>query len=221
MRMRRKKRLDERVLACVGLFIDFEIENFNTAAGVTVGKSFDCEEIFGNSNPVHLEIGCGKGQFVLEAAKRHPNINFVAVEKLKNVIVEAAEKVMAEKIENVRFINCPAEYLNGFFHEKEIERLYLNFSCPYPKKSYAKHRLTHESFLKIYRKILCDSGEIHMKTDNQELFEFSLNSFSAFGFRLKGITHDLHNSGFEGNIVTEYEQKFTDAGLPIYRVEAY
>lgn len=220
MRMRKKKHLGERFEACSDMLININIENFNLKEINNVG-TFNREEIFGNNNPVHLEIGCGKGQFVIEMAKRHPEINFIAVEKTKNVLVTALENANKENIKNVRFINCGAEYLENYFEEKSIERIYLNFSCPYPKKKYAKHRLTHENFLKIYKKILVPKGEIHLKTDNTGFFEFTINSMSGFGFTLKNVTFDLHNSDFEGNIVTEYEERFSSQGYPIYRLEAF
>ncbi len=221
MRMRRKKHLDERLDACLDVMIDYEIEYYNPTLFNKNRACFSCEEVFKNSNPVHVEIGCGKGEFVVESAKRNPSVNYIAVEKLKNVIVDAAEKVVSSGVENIRLINCPAEHLKGYFPDGSVSRLYLNFSCPYPKKSYAKHRLTHKSFLEIYKSFLEKDGEIHIKTDNSGLFEFSLNSLSDFGFTLKNITFDLHKSDFVGNIVTEYEKKFTDAGFPIFRTEAY
>lgn len=220
MRMRRKKHLEDRLAACSELFINIEIDNLNPLLTSSQREIFSVKNIFGNNNPVHVEIGCGKGQFVLESAKRYPEINFIAVEKLKNVIIDAAEKIQSENVTNVLFINCPAEFLGGFFNSGSVERLYLNFSCPYPKQSYHKRRLTHERFLNIYQRFLVSDGEIHMKTDNAKLFEYSINSISGFGMKLKNVTFDLHNSDFEGNIVTEYEKKFTQAGLPIYRLEA-
>ncbi len=220
MRMRKKKRLSERFEACSNLLIEINIESFNLNDKIDIGR-FDCQSNFGNNNPVHLEIGCGKGQFVIEMAKRYPNINFIAVEKTKNVIVTALENALEQNVKNVRFINCGAEYLEGYFDEKVIERIYLNFSCPYPKKKYTKHRLTHENFLKLYKKVLVPHGEIHLKTDNTGFFEYTINSLCDFGFTLKNVTFNLHNSDFEGNITTEYEQRFSDMGCPIYRLEAY
>ena len=116
---------------------------------------------------------------------------------------------MESDIKNIRFINCEAEYLENYFPEESIERLYLNFSCPFPKNRDAKHRLTHPNYLKIYKKILNPNCEIHMKTDNSKFFEFTINSMSGFGYMLKNVTFDLHSSGFEGNIVTEYEKRFS------------
>jgi len=168
-----------------------------------------------------MEIGCGKGQFVCELAKRDPQFNYLAVEKSSNVIVDAAEKAISEGIENVRFLRGGAEYLDNYIPADSVERIYLNFSCPFPKKSYASHRLTHRNFLKLYEGMLKKGGEIHQKTDNMQLFEFSIGEFSQSGWALKNVSLDLHNSDFEGNIVTEYEKRFSEQGLPIYRLEAY
>ena len=221
MRMRRKKHLDERISKCKDLLIDINYCNMNLNVAVNETQIFNCEEIFGNNNPVELEIGCGKGQFITEIAKIHPEINFIAVERTKNVIVEAMEKTDEIGLTNVKFINCPAEYLQNYFGELSISRIYLNFSSPFPKNRYAKHRLTHENYLKIYKKILKPCAEIHMKTDNTKLFEFTINSMSGFGFTLKNVTFDLHKSDFVGNIVTEYEKRFSDLGYPIYRLEGF
>ena len=124
-------------------------------------------------------------------------------------------------LKNVRFIKCTAEYLERHIKPQSIEQIFLNFSCPFPKKKYACHRLTLHGFLEIYKRIMKPTAEIHQKTDNKKLFEFSLEELSQNGFALKNVSLDLHNSNFEGNIMTEYEQKFVEQGLPIYRLEAY
>ncbi len=221
MRMRRKKNLDERLANCSDnlIIIEKEDRDFNTAA--TVKEFIDFNEFFGNGNPIHLEIGCGKGQFACEIARQNPDINFIAVEKSGNVIVNGCERAKNEGIKNLVFMKCGAEYLTSYIKEKSIGRIYLNFSCPFPKNKYASHRLTAKNFLKLYRELLLPYAEIHVKTDNQKLFEFSIEQLSDFGFTLKNVSLDLHNSSFEGNIVTEYEQKFVSMGLPIYRLEAY
>lgn len=220
MRMRKKKNLESRLAECDNLIIiDKEDRNFNTAK--TVKEYLDFNKLFGNNNPVQLEIGCGKGQFAAEIAKRNPEINFLAVEKMANVIVSACENAKQQNIENLVFLKCGAEYLPSYIKPKSIERIYLNFSCPFPKKKYANHRLTAKPFLQIYSEILKKGAEIHMKTDNKGLFEFSIEQLSSFGFKLKNISLDLHNSDFEGNIITEYESKFVAEGLPIFRLEAY
>lgn len=221
MRIRKKKNLESRLAACRDnlIIIDREDRNFKTAE--TFKDYIDFKEYFGNSNPIYLEIGCGKGQFACEAAMQNPDINFIAVEKSSNVIVMACEKAKRNNIKNLLFLKCSAEYLNSYVPDNSVSRIYLNFSCPFPKNKYASHRLTATNFLNIYKKLMTTGAEIHFKTDNQGLFEFSIEQLSDFGFTLKNVSLDLHNSDFEGNIVTEYEQKFVDMGLPIYRLEAF
>lgn len=221
MRMRKKKNLEARLQSVSDiLFIsDIEDRNFNTAKNEKDYIDFD--SWFETKQPLFLEIGCGKGKFALEFAKAHPEINLVAVEKSGNVIVEACEKAQEAGLTNVKFIKCSAEYLEKYFKDKSVDRIFLNFSCPFPKNAYATHRLTHERFLGIYKNILKDKAEIHQKTDNIHFFEFSLESFSNNGFAFKNVSLDLHKSDFEGNIETEYEQKFSSLGFPIYRLEAY
>ncbi|MBR4073679.1 MAG: tRNA (guanosine(46)-N7)-methyltransferase TrmB [Clostridia bacterium] len=221
MRMRKKKHLEER-LSAVGDILyacDSEDRNFNTASDNKTYLNF--EEWFGNKNPIYLEIGCGKGRFAVEYAKTHPEINLLAVEKDGNVIVAACEAAIEAGVKNLKFMKCSAEYLPKYIPEKSVERIFLNFSCPFPKKSYASHRLTHKGFLERYKKLLANGAQIHQKTDNMHFFEFSIEQFSQNGFGIKNITLDLHNSDFEGNIITEYEQRFLDLGQPIYRLEAY
>ena len=221
MRMRKKKYLDKRLEAVSDILYisDFEDRNFNTA--IEKKDYLDLENWFGNNKPIHLEIGCGKGRFACEYAKSHPEINLIAVEKSGNVITVGCEMAKAEGINNLRFIKCGAEYLEKFLKEKNVEKIFLNFSCPFPKSGYATHRLTHPRFLEIYKRLMADGGEIHQKTDNMHFFEFSLECFSKSGFALKNVSLDLHKSDFEGNIMTEYEEKFSSMGFPIYRLEAY
>lgn len=220
MRMRKKRHLEDRLLACKDVMIYMQNQNEHADDPLDDKLFFDSMKVFGNNNPLHLEIGSGKGAFVLELAKRNPDINYIAIEKTPNVIVTGAENLMASGLKNVRFCLGQAEYLEHLFRPATIDRLYLNFSCPFPKESYAKHRLTHTRFLTIYNKVLKSGAEIHQKTDNKRLFEFSIEHFSANGFRMQNVSLDLHNSGFEGNIMTEYETRFTKMGLPIYRLEA-
>lgn len=221
MRMRKKKHLEDRLSAVSDILYvsDFEDRNFNTA--IEKKEYLKLEDWFGRAAPLHLEIGCGKGGFISRLAKENPDINFLAVEKEANVIVSACEAVKEQGISNVRFLKCSAEYLERYLKRESVQRIYLNFSCPFPKNKYASHRLTHENFLKIYKKLMANGAEIHQKTDNMHFFEFSIEQFSGSGFALKNVSLDLHNSDFEGNITTEYEQKFVSQGLPIYRLEAY
>ncbi len=221
MRMRKKKNLEQRLNAVSDiLFIsDLEDRNFSTASDIK--EYIDFENWFEKSNPLYLEIGCGKGKFAYTFAKEHPEINLIAVEKSANVIVEACEKTKEMGLTNLKFIKCGAEYLGKYLKEKSVEKIFLNFSCPFPKNAYASHRLTHKRVLDIYKLLLKEGAEIHQKTDNIHFFEFSLESFSNNGFAFKNISLDLHKSDFEGNIETEYEQKFSSLGFPIYRLEAY
>ena len=221
MRMRRKKNLEERLAAVSDyLFIsNFEDRNFNTAKEKK--EYIDFSGWFGEEKTLYLEIGCGKGKFACEYAKNNPDINLIAVEKSGNVIVEACEKAKEMGLKNLKFIKCGAEYLEKYIMPQSIARIFLNFSCPFPKAAYATHRLTHLRFLEIYKRIMKKDAEIHQKTDNMHFFEFSLEQLSLGGFVLKNISLDLHNSGFEGNIETEYEHRFVSLGQPIYRLEAY
>ena len=177
------------------------------------------KSLFKNDNPIHIEIGMGKGQFLTQLATRNPNINYIGIEKFSSVLLRASEKLETLELENVRIINVDALNLNEYFEVGEIDRIYLNFSDPWPKNAHAKRRLTSSRFLPVYENILCREGEIHFKTDNRLLFEFSLESLNNYGLILSNISLDLHNSNFEENIMTEYEERFSKFG-PIYRLEA-
>lgn len=177
------------------------------------------EEVFGNDHPVHIEVGTGKGQFIAGMAQANPDINYIGIELQLSVIVTALDKVIEADVPNVKLLHTDGADLREFFAERDVDRVYLNFSDPWPKNRHAKRRLTHESFLRIYQDILIPKGEIHFKTDNRGLFEYSLVSFSDYGMKLNGVWLDLHNSDYEGNIMTEYEEKFTAKGHPIYRYE--
>lgn len=223
MRMRRKKNLEDRLAACGDYILDLGYVHggYDENGNALIEKNIiDTEKIFGNSNPVHLEIGCGKGQFAAQLAKMNPQINLLAVEVNQNVVVQAAEKAKNAELNNLRFMLIGAEKLEYFLAPGSIETIYLNHSCPFPKKRQAKHRLTHESFLEMYKRLLKDNGEIRQKTDNMHFFEFSLCEFSKCGYLLEKVTLDLHSSDVENNIVTEYEKRFSDLGQPIYYLEA-
>ena len=221
MRMRRKKNLDTRLENCADNLFEIHSDELNFNIAAQKKEYLDFAAIFCNDNPLILEIGCGKGQFACEFALLHPEYNIIAVEKYGNVIVQACEKAKAAGIKNVFFIKGMAEYLPKYIPDGVIERIYLNFSCPFPKSKYASHRLTHKRFLEIYKPLMAKGAEIHQKTDNMHFFEFSIQSLSQNGFKLKNISLDLHNSGIEENIVTEYENRFASMGMPIYRLEAY
>ncbi len=221
MRMRKKKNLEQRLEQVTDILFTSDIENRNFNTASKQKEYIDFDGWFERKQPLYLEIGCGKGKFACEYAERHPEINLIAVEKSANVIVQACESAKQKGLSNLKFIKCSAEYLEKYFKEQSVERIFLNFSCPFPKASYATHRLTHKRFLKIYKRLLKSGAEIHQKTDNMHFFEFSLEHLSGEGFSLKNISLDLHNSGFEGNIETEYEHRFASLGQPIYRLEAF
>ncbi|WP_110114164.1 tRNA (guanosine(46)-N7)-methyltransferase TrmB [Bacillus sp. CGMCC 1.16541] len=176
-------------------------------------------EVFNNDNPIHIEVGTGKGQFLVGMAKQNPHINYIGIELYKSVIVSALDKLIEEDLPNLCLLNVDARELEEFFAKGDVSQVYLNFSDPWPKVRHAKRRLTYKAFLQSYENILIDNGEIHFKTDNQGLFEYSLTSFSEYGLLLKYISLDLHNSDFEGNVMTEYEEKFSKKGQRIYRCE--
>ncbi len=220
MRMRKKKHAASRMDACKELLISLSQHEKDYREAEHNPTYLDFAEIFGNQNPVELEVGCGKGQFIATLAKRNPNINYIAVEMCYDVAVMAAEAVKEAELSNVKFMVMPAEYLLKYLPDNSIDKIYLNFSCPFPKNKYAKHRLTAPKFMYMYKKILKENAEIHQKTDNMHFFEFSIENLSEYGFKLKNISLDLHKSDFEGNIVTEYEKRFVGLGQPIYRLEA-
>lgn len=179
------------------------------------------KDVFHNDNPIHIEIGCGKGQFMIELAKRNPNINYIALEKYDSVLLRALEKAVLEDIPNLKLAVVDASIIKEYFSDKEVNRIYLNFSDPWPKNHHKKRRLTYEDFLNQYKEILADDGQIEQKTDNRHLFEFSLESFNHNGWYLEDICLDLHNEleKYPDNITTEFEDKWSKLG-PIYRLVA-
>ncbi|KGR77660.1 tRNA (guanosine(46)-N7)-methyltransferase TrmB [Ureibacillus sinduriensis] len=179
------------------------------------------QRIFGNDHPIHIEVGTGKGQFVTGMALANPDINYIGIELYTSVIVVALEKVIeANTPPNLRLLKVNGADLDKYFAKGDVSRVYLNFSDPWPKTRHAKRRLTHEGFLKLYESILIDEGEIHFKTDNRGLFEYSLVSMSEYRMLLKYVSLDLHANMPEDNIMTEYEEKFSAKGQPIYRLES-
>ena len=177
-------------------------------------------ELFGNDHPIHIEIGMGKGQFITGMAKAHPEINYIGVEMQVSVVSIALDKLIEQPLPNLKLLHVDGSALTEYFADSEVDQIYLNFSDPWPKKRHEKRRLTYKTFLAVDEQILRPNGEIHFKTDNQGLFEYSLASFSQYGMILKQVWLDLHQSQFEGNIMTEYEEKFSSKGQRIYRVEA-
>lgn len=175
------------------------------------------KSFFGNDNPIYLEIGMGKGKFLLEHAKTYPNINFIGLEKFDSVIVQAVEKIYPLELNNIKLINADAEELLDMFEENEISKIFLNFSDPWPKNRHEKRRLSHANFLNRYNVIL--NGDIEMKTDNRELFEFSLISFNQNKWDFLELSLDLHHRNEDEYIITtEYEERFTKKGNVIYYI---
>lgn len=204
MRMRKKRNGAQRLQNC---------------SDYILSEPIDIEK---KNKRLMVEIGCGKGAFMLALAQREPNVDFVAVEKVSDVILLAAEKIKASGLENVKLLNCDAATLIEWFPQGSVDRIYLNFSDPWPRPKHAKRRLTAPAYLELYKKLLAPNGAIFLKTDNRILFDYSLETFTAAGFRLEKLTYDLHNSEYEeGNIHTEYEDNFSAKGFSINRVEAY
>lgn len=206
--MRKKPNLDKRLEKC-GVVMPASPEELR-------GK---WKEEFGY-NRICIEIGCGKGRFITETAKRDPDTFFIGIEREQGALVMAMEKAITQEIPNVRFLDVDAERLCEIFEKGEIDGIYLNFSDPWPRKKQAKRRLTHRDFLARYDEVLCDEGFIFFKTDNTKLFEFSLNEIAEYGLRMRNITFDLASCDID-NVVTEYEARFMEQGMNIYRVEAY
>lgn len=176
-------------------------------------------EQFGRKAPLQVELGTGKGRFISMLAARHPEANFVGIEAQQDVLYYAAQKVKALKLANVRLLVFDINHILDIFAEGEVNRFYINFCDPWPKARHAKRRLTHAGFLEKYRRLLAPDGQLHFKTDNKPLFDFSLEQFEQSGLVAKHITYDLHETGGEENIMTEYEAKFSAQGIKINRCE--
>ena len=209
MRRRKIKGADQRLLSYTGLVI--------TQAQEHKGK---WHEVFGNQHPLHLEVGIGRGSFLKKYAQRHPEWNFLGVETKEEVMLYGVQESAEEGLTNIRFIWQNAVDLQDFFAPGEIDRIYLNFSDPWPKKRHARRRLTYKTFLDMYRKVLRPGGEIHLKTDHEDMFAFSLNSFLENGWIVRNVSLDLYKDLPEDNIPTDYETKFVAQGLKIYKLEA-
>ena len=211
MRLRKVKNARERLMVDNNKYFINEPELYK-------GK---WNELFENNNPLHIEIGCGKGQFMSTLAKLNPDINYIAIEKFDSVLLRCLEKIINDDIPNLKIAVMDAAVLGTYFADDEVNRIYLNFSDPWPKSHHAKRRLTSPLFLDLYKHVLKDEGEIHFKTDNRGLFEYSLESFNNNGFKLSHISLDLHKDTekYPDNITTEFEDKWSKLG-PIYRLEA-
>ncbi|WP_283584122.1 tRNA (guanosine(46)-N7)-methyltransferase TrmB [Limosilactobacillus difficilis] len=180
------------------------------------------QERFAKKQPLQLELGMGKGQFIIGMAKAHPEINFIGMEIQSTVAAIALKKALPEKLPNLQLINADGAELTSFFKSGEIDKLYLNFSDPWPKSRHEKRRLTYKTFLHEYQEILQDQGAIELKTDNMGFFEYSICSLNNCGLHFDGLWLDLHHSDEQANNVeTEYEQKFAAKGQPIYKLAAH
>ena len=176
-------------------------------------------ELFGNDHPLRIEIGMGKGRFIMDLARMHPEINYVGIEKYSSVLLRGIQKMETDPLPNLYFIRMEAEEIADVFGREEVERIYLNFSDPWPKDRHAKRRLPSREFLKRYDEILVRDGVIEFKTDNKDLFRFALEEIAPAGWQLLQMTEDLHHDGkmLVGNVMTEYEEKFSALGNPIYK----
>ncbi len=180
-------------------------------------------DFFKNNNPIHIEIGMGKGKFIHELAEQNPSINYIGIELFSSVLYRAIEKRQEMDLPNLYFIRMDAKHLCDVFEKNEISRIYLNFSDPWPKARHAKRRLTSPVFLALYHQVLKEDGVVCFKTDNRDLFDYSVETIAETKpWQLKDVTYDLHNSEYaEGNIMTEYEEKFSSKGMPIHRLVAF
>lgn len=181
------------------------------------------QEIFENDSPVHIEIGMGKGKFIHTMAKEHPDINYVGIEKYSSVLLRAIQKMIREELPNLKFLRMDAENITGVFGAGEVDRIYLNFSDPWPKDRHAKRRLPSREFLARYDVILKKDGRLEFKTDNRELFDFALGELEPAGWKAEAVTFDLHGDEglMQGNVMTEYEEKFSAQGNPICKYIIY
>ncbi|MCF0123247.1 MAG: tRNA (guanosine(46)-N7)-methyltransferase TrmB [Ruminiclostridium sp.] len=205
MRMRRKKNLGPRMEACGA----WQIKEPGELRG-------NWRSLMPEARELRLELGCGKGRFTCQTAAAHPDILFVAVERVPDAMVMAMEKARNMGLTNVFYVDADAALLPEFFAEGEVDLIYINFCDPWPPKRHAKRRLTHRNFLKLYRQVLKEKGEIHFKTDNAPLFAFSVLEFPEAGYDLEEVTWDLHANGICG-IMTDYEEKFHNLGTKINR----
>lgn len=178
--------------------------------------------IFGNENPIHIEIGMGKGQFIMKLAKEHSDINYIGIERYSSVLLRALQKMEIEPLPNIRFLCMDASIITEVFDKEEVAKIYLNFSDPWPKERHAKRRLTSRQFFERYDKILAGNGVVEFKTDNDDLFAFSMEEVAEAGWTLDAHTFDLHHDPVlnEGNVMTEYEEKFSSLGHPIHKLIA-
>ena len=218
--MHKKSHLEERLAACGPILTVADLAQKNMKLAAMQRELLNYAAIFGNDNPVHLEIGCGKGAFVNRMAVLHPEVNFIAVEKISNVMIEACESALAGGVKGVHFLICAAEVLPKYIPEHSVGRIYLNFSNPLPKLGYVKQRLTHPRFLAMYKTLLVQGGEIWQKTDDEQFFDYSLRSYAEAGYSVEEVCRDLGAHPFEGNVITEHERRFMNEGKKIFRAVA-
>lgn len=186
-------------------------------------KKGQWQVVFGNDNPIQVEIGMGKGRFIYTMAKQHPEINYVGIEKYSSVLIRAVQKMEEEPLPNLLFLRMDAEDITAVFDPGEVNRIYLNFSDPWPKDRHAKRRLPSAAFLERYDRILEDDGKLEFKTDNRSLFDFAVEQIEEAGWKADYITYDLHRDPklMEGNVMTEYEERFSSQGNPICKYMIY
>lgn len=221
--MRLKKHLDERIAEVGGVLLFREGDEYYKLSEAEKKQfALTPENIFGSEqskNPLTVEIGCGKGAWAIQSATLHPEINYLGVEKLSNVIVVACENAKVCNLPNLKFLNVRAENLAHFLPPHSVDTIALNFSCPFPKKTYANRRLTSKNFLNMYKQLLKENGAIYQKTDELSFFEWSIESFKQEGFAVYDVCYDLPENACD-NVVTEYESKFRALGKPIYALKA-
>lgn len=212
MRLRKKPWIEEAILE----FSDFL---YTETAQIEQIKKGEWTKEFGRQAPLYVELGTGKGRFITQMAARYPEVNFIGIEVQKDVIYYAGLKAKELGLKNLKLLRFDINNISELFAEHEVDRFFINFCDPWPKARHAKRRLTHVSFLEKYRHLLAPKGQLLFKTDNRPLFDFSLEQFEEAGLKVNNLTYDLHNSGMEDNIMTEYEKKFSGLGEKINRCE--
>ena len=198
---------------------DVYIENSEFVVQDFKGQKGSWKEVFGNGNPIHIEVGMGKGRFLMDMAALNPEINYVGIEMYSSVLLRAVQKMEENPLDNLRFIRMDAREIEEVFEEGEVSKIYLNFSDPWPKDRHAKRRLPSRQFLARFNKILKKDGNLEFKTDNRDLFDFAVEEVEPAGWKTDAITYDLHHDEKmnQGNVMTEYEEKFSSKCNPIYK----
>jgi len=214
MRIRRKKHLKERLEMVKDYLIVPERDIVNVTEAIKDKKYLIFSDVFNNDNPIEMEIGCGKGGFIVQKAIKNPNVNYIAVEMLDNIIVMAAEHAKSLGLKNIIFMNSSAEYLPRYIPDDSISNLYLNFSPPYPQNGYENRRLTCVRNVKNYKNFIVNGGKVFQKTDDRPFFEYSFEKFCECGFEVVEISKDIDDGKID-NVMTEYEQKFRLQNIPI------